>query len=689
MALSLLGSLTKKQKSQDTKNDVAAPTVTAFILIDQKGWKATFRHSDGGQVRAPISVSLEVEKEKDKSWKDIAGKSILRTFTKADLASFSAVHVLLDDPNIQIVDAKTIKMRKPSAAVLREFGAEFLGESAVCYGERLFGGFFDGEGGSFKFGDRQLDNLYAFSSAKSVRDLMQSLGDLAPKVAAVVPLVDALLRRHETQSEGGVMNVHMGWTHSHFTIANLKDALAHARTIPIGCLDILTAVSKANSVSLAQTRMALSERDFISEINPFDDAEGAKASVYQKALAPILRDFLSAANESIRFFSDQRGGGEVRDIELSGDSGAIKGLEHLLKSHLPGNVGVVSESLLEAYADSPAPNVNVLTGADGHLFTVGKVRYFFSDQKFVTKEDLAKEDLKISGGKKRSAAPVGSSNRWASKGDKASKVVSPQPGSREGGGLTSLLGKLKGLGSSPKEGDDDLFDDAAAQKQDRAGFMLVGLVCFGALYGGWTFTDGMSIQFGRAVSTYETAIKNSDELRREIRKLNIHDPRLAAVPETDKVLWSEKFLALAQHMNTKMWLTDVYLIDEKHSIGETAVLSKKLVLEGAVLPSTDGHLLEIANYIERLLSDHSYFMSDFREITFSGAQIQNTETDSIITFMVEAWYDQNKRLDDTEPGENGGDGTGLRATQRTVRDREEVLGQSVSSPNRLGGESDE
>ena len=103
-------------------------------------------------------------------------------------------------------------------------------------------------------------------------------------------------------------------------------------------------------------------------------------------------------------------------------------------------------------------------------------------------------------------------------------------------------------------------------------------------------------------------------------------------------------MSLADNMDKAMWITDVYLSDEQRAVGGENILSKKLVLEGAVLPSTVGHILNIAQYIERLLKDEKFFMSDFRDITFEGAEIDASESDHVVRFTLEAWYDENKRI---------------------------------------------
>jgi len=67
------------------------------------------------------------------------------------------------------------------------------------------------------------------------------------------------------------------------------------------------------------------------------------------------------------------------------------------------------------------------------------------------------------------------------------------------------------------------------------------------------------------------------------------------------------------------------------------------VIQGAVLPSTDGHILQIAQFVERLEEDKQGFMDDFREIVFDGAYLDRGESDAVVRFTIEARYDAKKR----------------------------------------------
>jgi hypothetical protein len=104
------------------------------------------------------------------------------------------------------------------------------------------------------------------------------------------------------------------------------------------------------------------------------------------------------------------------------------------------------------------------------------------------------------------------------------------------------------------------------------------------------------------------------------------------------VLWTEKFLALGCYASEALWLTSVYL--SKDSKEKDLIQVKKLVIEGSVLPSYDGHLLEIASFIRRLEEDsRNLFMADFKTITFEGANVDFDDIEEVVKFTIKAWYD--------------------------------------------------
>ncbi len=96
-----------------------------------------------------------------------------------------------------------------------------------------------------------------------------------------------------------------------------------------------------------------------------------------------------------------------------------------------------------------------------------------------------------------------------------------------------------------------------------------------------------------------------------------------------------------------------YLINETATFNAQSISARKLTIEGAVLPSTNGHILEIARYIARLTKD-KLFMRDFSRVTFEGAAIDTQEAAHVVKFTLDAWYDETKVVAEVGKGKGGG-----------------------------------
>ena len=71
-------------------------------------------------------------------------------------------------------------------------------------------------------------------------------------------------------------------------------------------------------------------------------------------------------------------------------------------------------------------------------------------------------------------------------------------------------------------------------------------------------------------------------------------------------------------------------------------------------------------------------MSDFRDITFEGAQIDVEETDHVVRFNINAWYDENKRAKIISEEEDGG--SPLQTMQSSAKKTQRAQDASLSTP---------
>ena len=279
---------------------------------------------------------------------------------------------------------------------------------------------------------------------------------------------------------------------------------------------------------------------------------------------------------------------------------------------------------------------NLLLGAEGMLVTVGKVSYTFDQNRLVPVRALTRGSDRVQMWTPRSDDRRNARKRRVSRTDsRHSKTGST--------GLIGGLGKLLGGGVEGELGETE-------RRNETAGYALFFFLIMGGFYYGWTECDMLRTRFLASVQNSAGAASESNTALRG--KVALQRGAVSVV--TDKVLWTEKFLALSRNMPAAIWLTDVFLSDQEQQVGVTKVQIKKMVMEGSVLPSTDGHILHIFKYIRALLEDADEFMSDFKSIEFKGAQIDTGEQEQIVKFRIEAIYDASKRVTRITP-QGGGD----------------------------------
>ncbi len=117
------------------------------------------------------------------------------------------------------------------------------------------------------------------------------------------------------------------------------------------------------------------------------------------------------------------------------------------------------------------------------------------------------------------------------------------------------------------------------------------------------------------------------------------------ITHKNKVLWTEKFIALGSNIDNSLWLTNVYLENKKRKLGGIEIETPVMIIEGKAWPSTKGHIARIAHFIQRLEGDQDNFMRDFRQVKFNGAELVIDGEYQVINFQLNAWYDRNKRLE--------------------------------------------
>jgi len=370
----------------------------------------------------------------------------------------------------------------------------------------------------------------------------------------------------------------------------------------------------------------------------------------ERILGPMLRRFSQDILSTLEFFQDQRVSGCPASLEVFGATDRIKGLDDLLRFQLAIPAEPQGDRLLDALVDqSHAPGVlpglraggtlNLLQHAGTDL-KVGSMVYGFRNERLTLASAIAQDDVANRSDSARQKAMVKGRRKGGRRG------APDQPT----GGLTlsALIARLKG--GTPDEA--AVVEEGDRAKQERQFLLALALIVGGVLYLGYQQLEAAQIVRNGAVGQVSSGLQSIATTRRALGSDSLARRQGG---EVDKVLWTEKFLLLSKAMNEKMWLSDLYLTSESRTVSGGSVETKKLVMEGAVLPSTDGHILEIARYINALQTiDNGAFMSDFRQITFQGATIDQSSRDTVIRFGIEAWYDSNKRIETQRSQASGG-----------------------------------
>ena len=105
-------------------------------------------------------------------------------------------------------------------------------------------------------------------------------------------------------------------------------------------------------------------------------------------------------------------------------------------------------------------------------------------------------------------------------------------------------------------------------------------------------------------------------------------------------------MTIANNMPNSIWLSSVQLIDNTKEIDGETVVEKTMVLEGRSLPSTIGHIENIAIYMDKLLKADINFKRDFVDVTFAGANIVEEYGYKVINFKLYCNFEKNKHIEE-------------------------------------------
>jgi hypothetical protein len=668
-------------KGAGKKKSDRAGTGTArlYLHCTETGWRSRLVYGDG---RPAEDKSGEINEQPRTGERRIESAFRLAGAALEAAPEAKEVIILTDDPAVHYVDTLGEVFRsasKASPALLRKYGADELNAKRVTFGLGQF---------SAQTRPGRSEGVAAFADATGIGACLSRIDRLAARVAAICPLSDLLARRASTTGGEVYGAIHVGGWETRIVLVNPEYGAVTVRTLPVGVVGLLEALAAGMGVPLEDAVQSARRRDLPAEI---DDGVLSAAgrdenrSQVDRIIGDAVRAYYRDIIATLDYFDQQRSSGRPERLEIFGEHSRLNGFPAALSRALDLPVEPMDADLLDLFI-AAEHRLNLLENAGDQLL-IGKASYALHQGRLTPSAAIPRPQV-------RAAAPAVGRNR---RGGPSSKKESNS-------GFAEILSKL-GINKNATAGLLSPVDEDAEQNE-RQYFLLFGFVLAALLYWGY---DQYQMTALNHAATVANAAKQADESSRLRNQVVRNDFAPTDGGGGDKVLWTEKFLAIGANLDERMWLSDVYLTTETRSVAGASVLSKKLVIEGAVLPSTVGHILEVARFICRLendpynrlniapsepvkapppngdlgqpckpgqlpegkTADPRGFMGDFREIKFHGAAIDQNERDSIIRFRIEAWYDENKRLASAKQAASDGSPLG-NMKETTQKHREEV-----------------
>lgn len=635
--------------------ETAVGTDIAYLHCSDIGWSALVIDPAAPGAARQVSGDLSGKPAQGEEPLDTAFRLAAEAFDRQRIA-VNRLHVLTDDPRVFYTDTRGEQFgaaEKTSPGVLRAYGAEQLNSAHAIFGLAPFG---------LKGGKPRPSGVGAFADAKRAGGCLGRLDRLALKVGSLVPVADVLVRRAQELGDAPYGALYVSGRSSQIVLANAQHGTVTTRVLPFGVTSLVEMVAEASNIAVEEAVLALRGRSLVDQV-PLVETAGTDAEMSRTAMdrmvGSAIRRFTADVEATLDFFDTQRVSGRPDRLELFGAWEQANGLADFLSAALSVTVAPSPITVLELFRRQPPRECVNLLQHTGPNLQIGQTRYSLNGDRLAPASAVERTE-----GRADAPRPAG---RGRPSGTPAGRRGARRGAAGGGQGLAGLLARLRG----PAAADGEEAPDA-----DRQYFMLFGLVCVLLLLLAWQRYDGMESAHRNAMARVSQSVEENMRLRRAVAG----GERLQVAGSADKVLWTEKFLAIGRNMDKPMWLTDVFLATETRTVGGISVLSKKLVLEGAVLPSTVGHILEISKFIHRLEEDATGFMGDFREIRFHGASLDQAESDPIIRFGIEAWYDENKHVQSRAAAAAGGGPLG--DMQQKVRDRNDAIETHAPVPAR-------
>jgi len=338
--------------------------------------------------------------------------------------------------------------------------------------------------------------------------------------------------------------------------------------------------------------------------------------------AAPLETLADVARETLAYFTESRLAEPPQALEAVGAFSTVKGLDTLLSAALGIEVTAAPQNTPMAHS-AAAIDLNLLRGPDLPLFSDGAKEYRFQDNRLVGTEldERTQQRAKANAGGAKGGAKTNSKPP-----QKFFGLTLPQFGS---GGSEITPAKLTAI--------------------SLLGAGIIGFLAFDFAI------SPASARLARAGSDYDAAQSRIGALEAQLGKLRAAARQDAFTGDgADKILWAEKFAAIAAALPPSVWLTGANIAKPDRRIGDIEVVTTKLVLQGITRAKSDRRLQDIAQFIQSL-EQEAAFMRDFRRIVFAGlgSPSGNDIAANGVAFEVHAWCDENKRKATRDSAPNG------------------------------------
>lgn len=483
--------------------------------------------------------------------------------------------------------------------------------------------------------------LIGITSGEFITGSLHLFGKHKRKVVSFVPsslsfvnFYKEILKNQEkeTDKQAGLF-LDIGFSGTLFLTVS-PDGQLYERNIDIGFFQIAQKLLEKRGLDFQTASEMLIEENVLDPRRK-EDYQAVDETVSQLALQ---------IKKSISYFSTDKTVAAIhKTLYIGGGACRLKGLDKYLNEKLGLEIKFIStlkEGADEANSEfdtlsglliSPGPQEINLLQNSGDLeikFDNEEMEFSFEKYRFIKKVKRPIETDSDSEREEGAEKPVEPSRYRGRPGAHRRKKTKPSIN------LDFLMNFFQGRKKKEvqKQEVELTEEEAAAKRQEKvvAVAILFFILFFG--YRGYANIEKLEKKRTNLAASYLEKQKKLDGLVKEIMAGSGVQGELASESSIDKNFWVEKLIYVAKEMTSKIWLSSINL--EKGG-GEE---QQKLVINGFVIKSTDGHLQVVSEFMKRLSANEN-FMRDFSNITFDGIHMgEGTEK---VTFRLICWYQRN------------------------------------------------